>query len=65
MNLSSQYKVTVYPSVAGVFPPASFWIAGESYRYMRELQNQVVACGLCECPADSYFKHLPDTFRPH
>lgn len=56
-------KVTVYPSIAGSFPPASFWIVGESYRYMRQMQNDGLACGLCECPAHSYFVHLPDTVR--
>lgn len=54
-------RVTVYPSVAGAFPAASFWIAGESFRYMRQVQDSGVVCGLCECPAHSFFKHLPDT----
>lgn len=56
-------RVTVYPSISGGFPPATFWVPGESYRYIREMQIQGAPCGLCECPAGSYDKHFPDTVR--
>jgi hypothetical protein len=58
-----QTPVTVYPAVADGSPPASFWIAGESYRYMRAIQIEGASCGLCECPAESYAKHYLDTIR--
>lgn len=61
--MGMQARVTVYPATAGGFPPASFWFAGDSFRYIREMQDHGVRCGLCECPASSYSKHFPDTVR--
>lgn len=58
-----QAQVTVYPSIAGGFPPASFWNTRDSFKYMRQVQAQGTPCGLCECPASSYAKHFPDTVR--
>lgn len=58
-----QAQVTVYPSIAGVFPPASFWNTSDSFNYIRQVQAQGSSCGLCECPARSYIKHFPDTVR--
>lgn len=59
----TQAQVTVYPAIAGSFPPASFWLAGAAYRYMRDMQDQGATCGLCECPASSFAKHFPGTVR--
>lgn len=53
---------TVYPSIAGAFPPASFLTFGDAFAYMRTLQ--AAPCGICSCPAKSYLStHYPDTLR--
>lgn len=55
--------VTVYPSTAGGFPPASFVEQFDGHMYIRDMQNDGAPCGLCMCPATSYDKHFPDTLR--
>lgn len=56
-------RVTIYPSKAGGFPPASFWDVAEAMRYMRQMQDNGAACGLCLCPAASYPMHYDETLK--
>ncbi len=63
MPLDSPFSVTVYPSTAGGFPPASFWDSADSLDYIRHVQEDGAPCGLCECPADSYEQHFRVTVR--
>lgn len=55
-------RTTVYPSIAGGFPPASFTDYAAQFDYVRQVQEQSL-CGICICPAGSYAMHYPDTFR--
>jgi hypothetical protein len=63
MNTSAGTRVTVYPSIAGGFAAASFWAGHDAFAYMRQVQVEGCACGICECPAASYQMHYPDTVR--
>ena len=56
-------RTTVYPSRAGGFPPASFPDFGAALCYVNSLRN-TAPCGICMCPAESYWMHYPDTVRP-
>lgn len=53
--------VTVYPSRAGGFPAASFWSIVDAIQYQRSVSSTDTPCGICECPASSYWRHYPDT----
>ena len=54
---------TVYPSIAGAFPAASFPVLVDSLNYVRAMALQGL-CGVCSCPASSDQIHYPDTVRP-
>lgn len=54
-------ETTVYPSLAGGFPPASFLTFADALGYVRTLQGYRLACGICTCPAASYAMHYRDT----
>ncbi len=58
-------RLTVYPSRGARekgwgFPPASFWNFADAYRYARDISDSTPPCGICMCPADSYFVHNPE-----
>ena len=56
-------RTTVYPSRAGGFPPATFFTFAEALRYVREVSDRRPPCGICTCPAGSYFVHYPETIH--
>lgn len=53
---------TVYPARAGTFPTVSFRSVADALEHIHvELRD--APCGICSCPASSYFIHRPDTLR--
>lgn len=54
--IDAEMKVTVFPAIAGGFPPASFWTTWDSLSYIRDMQDHGAPCGLCACPASSYYR---------
>nr|QOQ33403.1 hypothetical protein [Pseudomonas syringae pv. actinidiae] len=61
-------KQTVFPSVPGGFPPATFFAMEDALKYARHMQDLPGKFGICFCPPTSYSMHTtrtpsPDTSR--
>lgn len=50
-------KQTVYPSVRGAFPAASFLTLQDALRYSALMQGVPGTFGICMCPPASFAKH--------
>lgn len=53
---------TVYPAKAGAFPAVSFRTPAEASDHITQI-HLAAPCGICSCPASSYFMHYPGTVR--
>lgn len=51
---------TVYPAKAWMFPAASFRTVEDALDHISSIQFDA-PCGICSCPAGSYYRHFPGT----
>lgn len=61
----SQASSTVYPSRSGTFPAATFFTRDAEFAYIRSVQAELGdPCGICVCPAESFWLRQEDTRYP-